>query len=127
MKVRNLWRVRNLRENNKRKFCEALITSKLCNTPIPLHFLGINAMRAMQRVQNLEFQYIINVKRIDIKADLQSLNVGLYERLLKTWDKLRITLRREWEGGLTYQARPKRHWLFNFLIVLGGHPQLIYK
>ena len=128
-------RVKDLGQNNRKKLYEALVTSKLCYPSIPLHCLGITAQRSLQRVQNSGARYITNIKRrerktneyIHRKADLQPVNIKLYERALKTWNKIRTTLREDWHGVLTYRAQPKRFWPLSIPIVMGGSPLPVYR
>ena len=129
-----LWSVRELSQQNKKKLYEALIKSKLTYPAIPTHSLSDTSLKKLQRVQNQGARFITNTRRLDRKrnedlnreAQLQPINVILYERALRIWNKIRTTMRAELEGVYTYNARPKQNWPLSFPRVMEGPPPPIY-
>ena len=128
-----MWRIREMSETNKRKIYQALIHSRLTYPPVPLHCTSDTAMKTLQRVQNRGARFITSIRRsdrktnkyINDKAGLRPLNDVLYERALKTWEKIRTKQRYEWNGVLTYQAPPKKYWPLSIPVVMEGlHPPI---
>ena len=132
--MRRLWSMREMGMDSKRKVFEAIITSKMTYPSVPLHCANITSMRILQRIQNTGARFITGISRLERKtskyinerAGLRPINLILYERALKTWNKIRTTMREEFEGVYTYRAPSKKSWPLSIPVVLGGEPPEMY-
>ena len=61
-------------------------------------------------------------KYINERARLRRVNVILYERALRLWNKIRTNMREEFQGVYTYRAPSKKSWPLSIPVVLQGEP-----
>ena len=105
MDFRKLWGLRKLKEEKIRMLFKAIISSKVTYPPVPLHCINKTTMTPLQRIHNRGARCITGINRLERKtneyinerAQLKPVNIILYERALKIWNKIRMTMREEME------------------------------
>ena len=92
-RLRRFWR---LPEKLKKQLYVALVRSRLTYPCVPLHVLGSNALRPLQRVQNAGVRFVLGASLVDrissealhLRAGIPALNVWLNQRAVGVWDAL---------------------------------------
>ena len=67
--MKQLWRLRELSENNKRKIFKALMIPRITYPDVSLHCMRESSIKILQRIQNQGARYITNTRRIDRKRN----------------------------------------------------------
>jgi hypothetical protein len=134
LRLRDLYRFRNLSLANKRKLYLALIRSTLTYPPVPLHTISTTQMRKLQIIQNKSARLITNIRYSDRMtnetvndlADLEPINLFLHRQASNTWTTIDKTMTDRTRQRLTVIDDELRLFPSSRSLALGPEPLPIF-
>lgn len=115
-----LKRFRNLKASIKKKLYTTLERPIIEYPVVPLYSLSKSNIKKLQILQNKELRYIYDIKYTDHitneelhkRANLETINVLLYNRTKKLWNKLHEMRMETYERWIKNEITPKEHGWF---------------